>query len=180
MKVATLVPGSSVFLFSVRSSAAAVCIFALLLLSAFRAPAQTPAQTLPDFTFFRPDERPFTGKDLPKGRKMFFVLFDTECPHCQRALKSIDQQRASFNKAAVFLVSMDPWEKIRLFMRTYAPHLEGQHNVSILRDKQYQFIGKFKPRKFPGMLLYSQDRNLLEYEDNAETVFRFIRLLSGK
>jgi len=159
---------------------AMVVLASSFLLSAFRAPAQTPAQTLPDFTFFRPDQRPFTGKDLPKGRKLFFVLFDTECPHCQRTLKSIDQQRASFDKASVFLVSMDPWDKIGLFMRTYAPHLKGQHNVSILRDQQYQFIGKFKPRKFPAMLLYSQDRSLLEYEDNDETVFRFVRLLSGK
>jgi len=144
-------------------------------------PAQTlppsPAQTLPAFNFVLPDGRAFTNKDLPQGKPVFFVLFDPTCPHCQRAVRSIDEQSGAFSKATVCLVSMDTWDKINLFVADYAPHLKGMGNVRVMRDPQYLFIGRFKPRKFPAMELFAADGRLLDYEDNAETVFRFVRIL---
>src|ERR1700722_6762062 len=100
------------------------------------------AQELPAFRFSRRDQRAFTERDLPAGRPLFFVLFDADCPHCQRAVRSIDEQRAGFAKAAIILVSMDGWDKIERFVASYAPPLKAV----VLRDERYQFIGRFKPR----------------------------------
>lgn len=142
-----------------------------------QAPAPAPAQTLPAFSFMLPDGRAFTNRDLPAGKSVFFVLFDPTCPHCQRAVRSMDEQPAAFSKATVCLVSMDRWDKINMFVAGYAPHLRGMTNVRVMRDPQYQFIGRFKPRKFPAMELFAADGKLLDYEDNAETVFRIVRML---
>jgi thiol-disulfide isomerase/thioredoxin len=137
----------------------------------------SPAQTLPSFSFVLRDGRAFTNKDLPAGKPVFFVLFDPTCPHCQRAVRSMDDQAKAFNKATVCLVSMDSWDKMDMFVASNGPHLKGMANVRVMRDPQYMFIGRFKPRKFPAMELFAADGKLLDYEDNAETVFRIVRML---
>ena len=137
----------------------------------------SPAQVLPAFSFVLRDQRIFTNKDLPAGKPLLFVLFDADCPHCQRAVRSIDEQRAAFAKVEIVLVSMDGWDKIDRFVAGFAPHLKELGNARVVRDPQYQFIGRFKPRKFPGMFLFGADGKLIEYEDNEGTVFRFVRVL---
>lgn len=136
--------------------------------------AQIPAQTLPDFEFARLDTRPFANKDLARAKMLFFVFFDPDCEHCQRAVKNIDQQYMSFQKTAVYFISVDGHDKINRFVDTYAPHLNGQKNVVLLRDSLNQFIAKFKPYRYPAMFLYSIDKKLIDYEDNEGSVFRLV------
>jgi peroxiredoxin len=155
--------------------------FLLLILQVFMAGkvlCQIPAQTLPDFKFYKPDQGAFTEKDLPPAKMLFFVFFDSDCEHCQRAIKNIDQHYKSFKKVAIFLISMDDHNKIDHFMAFYGPHLKGLKNVMLLQDKLNQFIIKFKPYKYPSMFLYSAGKKLIDYEDNEETVFRFVNRIS--
>jgi hypothetical protein len=49
--------------------------------------------------------------------------------------------------------------------------------VVVLRDSVGEFIGKFKPMKFPAMMLFSRDGRLVDYEDNENTVFRLVKLM---
>jgi hypothetical protein len=142
--------------------------------------AQIPAQTIPDFKFFRLDQSLFTEKDLPPGKMLFFVFFDADCDHCQRAVKRIDENYAQFEKAAVFLISMDSREKIDRFVAAYGTHLKTQRNVLLLQDNLKLFITNFKPRRYPSMFLYAADKKLIDYEDNEETVFRFINAINPK
>lgn len=138
---------------------------------------QIPAQILPEFEFSKLDKKPFTSKDLPKGSMSFFVFFDSDCDHCQRAVKSIDLQYPSFQKTTVCLISADDHDKITRFITTYAPHLKSQKNVVLLQDDRSQFIAKFKPYRYPAMFLYSTDKKLVDYEDNEEAVFRFVNAI---
>jgi peroxiredoxin len=140
--------------------------------------AQVPAQKLPAFTFFRLDQQPFTEKNLPKDKMLFFVFFDPACEHCQRTITYINQHYTSFVKAAVILVSMDSLGKINAFIDRYAKQLKAQKNVVVLQDKHYQFITQFKPKKFPAMFLYAAQNQLLDYEDNEETVSRFVNAIN--
>jgi hypothetical protein len=48
----------------------------------------------------------------------------------------------------------------------------------MLQDTKNEFIVRFKPRKYPSMFLYSADKKLLDYEDNAESMFRFTNQLN--
>jgi peroxiredoxin len=135
---------------------------------------QIPAQTLPDFKFYKPDQSTFTAKDLPQDKMVFFIFFDSDCEHCQIAVKNINQHYQSFRKVSICLVSVDGNDKINRFISLYGNHLNGHSNVVVLEDKLNQFIEKFKPYKYPSMFLYSTDRKLIDYEDNEQTVFRFI------
>ena len=139
--------------------------------------AQVPAKVLPEFSFMAADGRAFGNADLPKGKLLLFVLVDPDCDHCQRAVKHMEEQRASFKKTAVCFVSTASYEKINLFMASYAPRLRAQKNVRVLRDADSQFIVRFKPIRFPALFLYSTGKSLLDYEDNEDTIFRIVRAM---
>jgi len=155
-----------------------VCTVLFIIMSVENISAQIPAQTLPDFEFSRLDKSPFTNKDLAHGEILFFVFFDSECDHCQRAVKNIDEQYKSFKKTAVYFISLDDPDKINRFMATYATQMKAQKNVVLLQDKLNQFIAKFKPRRYPSLFLYSTDKILMDYEDNEESVFRIVNAIN--
>lgn len=137
-----------------------------------------PAQTIPQFEFFRMDSKPFTDKDLPKGKIIFFMFVDPDCDHCQNAMISIGEKYESFKKTAVFIVSISDPKKLNQFMTTYGSKMKGQKNVTLLQDKLGQFIIKFNPARYPSMLLYSPKGLLLDYEDNPESVFRLVNTIN--
>jgi hypothetical protein len=134
-------------------------------------------QVLPEFTFYRADGQAFNRRDIPAGKPVLFVLFDPTCPHCQHAVRHIGEQYAAFGKAEICLVSMDNWAAINGFVATYGGALKGRPNVVVLRDVAGEFIGRFKPMKFPAMMLFSREGKLVDYEDNENTVFRLVKLM---
>jgi hypothetical protein len=100
------------------------CYF--LYLNFFNGSAQKPAPTIPDFTFFRLDKTPFKNADLQKGKQLFFVFFDTECEHCQRAMTYLNGHYDDFKKAAIQLITLDSQEKLDAFFPKYGPALRGR------------------------------------------------------
>lgn len=132
--------------------------------------AQVPAEKVPDFNFFRLNKQPFTTKDLEQGKMLFFVFFDTDCDHCQRAMQYMDRHYPEFKKTAIYLVTLDSREKINSFMSRFGGNLTSKKNVIILQDPKFDFMNKFKPRKYPSIFLYSTDKRLLVYEDNEKSL----------
>ena len=154
-----------------------VLVFFLLITSLLI--AQTPAQTIPDFSFSKFDKTSFTNKNLATGKPLFFFFFDCDCDHCQHAMANLNEHYKDYKKAAIYLISLDDQQKIQAFMTKYAPAVTGQKNVTMLQDTRNEFIAKFKPIRYPSMFLYSTDKKLLDYEDNAESMFRFIKQINA-
>ena len=136
-----------------------------------------PAHSIPHFQFVTMDDRPFTDLDLPSGKLIFIMYFDPDCDHCQHAIKYIGDQYETFKKTMIYLVSMDDQKKTNHFMDTYGSELKGKKNVTVLMDKLQQFIVRFNPVRPPSMFLFSSQRKLLDYEDNAESVFRLVNTI---
>ena len=88
--------------------------FVLLFFISFSASAQPPAETVPDFNFYKLDKTAFTNKSLDPDKLLFFVFFDSDCDHCQRAVLDIDQHYSAFKKTAIYLITLDDQEKIKL------------------------------------------------------------------
>jgi peroxiredoxin len=137
----------------------------------------TPAKTLPQFEFSRLNQSTFTNKDLPAGKILFFMFFDSDCDHCQRAIHEIEQEYKCFQQTVICLVSLDDKNKINHFISGYAPRLKAQKNVVLLQDTKNQFIALFNPLRYPAMFLYSKDKKLIDYEDNELTVFRLVNTI---
>ena len=140
-------------------------------------PAQVPAKTIPAFTFYSLSGKAFTQKDLPAGRQLFFVFFDPGCEHCQKTIGNMNKQPASFANAAMIMLSMAPVKQVEDFVSTYATALKRQKYFTLLQDRQYQFITRFKPKKYPSLFLYSAAHELLLYADNEEMLPTFVKLM---
>ena len=139
--------------------------------------AQTPAQTLPSFTFFKFDKTAFTTNNLPAGKMLLFVFFDTDCSHCQHAMHYLSEHYPDFKKAAICLITLDNKEKVNAFMARYATNLINQKNITLLQDTHSEFLNKFRPRKYPSLFLYSAARQLLMYDDEEQNLYRFAQLI---
>ena len=140
--------------------------------------AQTPAQTVPAFEFYKFDKSLFTNKDLPANKPLFFFFFDCTCDHCQQAMKYLNQHFNDFKKTGVYLISLDTQQAMVTFLNKYAPDVINQKNVTVLQDTKTEFIARFKPRKYPSLFLYDSNRKLLVYEDNPDNMFRFSKQLN--
>jgi peroxiredoxin len=127
--------------------------------------AQDPVTTIPAFSFSRVDKTVFTNENVSKGRMVFFVFFDTECDHCRHAIQYISQHYNDFNKAAIYLVTLENVNRAVPFLIKNGNNLLGKNNVMLLQDTQSEFLKKFRPRKYPSMFLYSDKKQLLLYDD---------------
>jgi thioredoxin-related protein len=147
-------------------------ILAVMLLMSSNIYAQNPVKNIPEFLFYRLDNRSFTKQNIQQGEKVFFVFFDSSCDHCQHAIHDIDQHWRLFSKVAIYLVTLDNRVTINSFLGRFGPGLTSKHNVTILQDRSNEFILKFNPRKYPSMLLFSAKGNLLVYEDDDKSISR--------
>ena len=136
--------------------------------------AQTPAPTIPDFTFFKFNKTAFTNKDITAGKILFFVFFDTECDHCRHGIQYLNQHQKELAKAAVYLISMDSQEKIAGFLSKYGNNLTGKKNILLLQDIKNEFILRFSPRKYPSLFLYSLQKKLILYDDDENNLYKFL------
>jgi peroxiredoxin len=149
-----------------------------LILISIKVTAQNPAQTIPQFNFSNPDGSVFANKDLKQGKLLFFTFFDIECDHCQHAIQYINEHLADFKNAAIYLITLDSKDKIKIFMNKYGNNLLAKKNATILFDTKNEFITKFRPRKYPSLFLYSADQRLIMYDDNEQNLTRFSKKIN--
>jgi len=149
----------------------------MLLLSSFVAAAQQPIQQIPRFMFYKQNRQVFTKQDMLPNKKAFFVFFDSDCEHCQHAMREINSRYQRFDKTEIYLVTLDGPEKINRFISAYGNNLTGKRNVTILRDLKNEFISDFKPRQYPSMLLFSAKGKLLMYQDDPNALPQIFKLL---
>ncbi len=141
--------------------------------------AQTPAATIPEFTFLKFNKTVFTNKDLTTGKILFFVFFDTECDHCQHAIEYLNQHQKELDKAAVYLISIDGQEKVTVFLNKHGKNLVSKKNILLLQDTQNEFILKFKPRKYPSLFLYSAQKKLILYDDDEKKLPNYLEKIKS-
>ena len=132
-----------------------------------------PAPILPAFTFLDPNGKPLTNADLPRNTPILIIFVDVGCDHCQKAVHHMNDSAALFARVPLYMVSMADQPALKNFARQYGPRLKAQW----LRDPDARSMVRFRPVRYPAMFLYSSDQRLLDYEDNAETIFRIERHL---
>lgn len=146
----------------------------ILCLLASSAMAQQPRQ-LPPFTFLQLDSKPFTEKNLQKGRTSVFVLFDSGCDHCQKEIPSIGKKYNQLVNCSFYFVSFNEVNQISDFMKTYGKDFQGKKNVVVLRDSNRQFLPTFFPEKFPAVFMYNLKGNLVYYKSGNQDHNSMIR-----
>jgi peroxiredoxin len=145
----------------------------------FSSQAQTPAQTIPDFTFFKLDKTPFTNKNVVSGRQTLFIFFDVTCDHCQHTIKTLSSRINECKNISIYLISLEDKAAITSFFNQYGKNLPSQENITILQDTKEQFIAKFNPRKYPSVFLYSSQKRLLLYDDEDQYLEKFFKKINA-
>ena len=141
--------------------------------------AQPTDKGMPEFQFTKLDGSAFDRSQVAVGRLSFFVFVDTDCDHCQHAMQYMNRRYREFNKVNLYVVSMNSPVRINQFMNRFGPVLLSKNNVLLLQDTRYDFISKFKPRKSPGMFLYSADKKLLLYGDDEKKIDQFLKKIKA-
>lgn len=138
-------------------------------------------KTLPDFNFVRMDnDAPYTQKNILAGKKTFFIFFDTECPHCMQAISEYNDNEKAMNNINMVMITRDPKKDVVPFLKNFGPKLIIKKNVTILSDKNNQFIARFLPRKFPSMFLFNNKNQLMLYSDEEKDIPRFLQLIKAQ
>jgi peroxiredoxin len=134
-------------------------------------------QNLPDFTFKKMAEgTDFSKRDIPAGKKVFFMFFDVTCPHCQRTITELNRRQKELSGPNIFLVTMDKKDEVAAFREKYGKELFRLRNVTLLYDGQRQFISRFLPKMFPAMYLFNPQGGLLLYSNEEKDVDQIIRM----
>ena len=148
-------------------------------LLSYTASAQTPAQTIPAFTFYKLDKTPFTNKNLTTGKEALFIFFDVTCDHCQHTISTLSKRISECSKISIYLISLEDKTAITNFFNQYGKNLPTQKNVTILKDSKNQFITQFGPRKYPSVFLYSAQKKLRLYDDEDQYLEKFFILINS-
>ena len=153
-------------------------ILFLCLFPALNSSAQTPAQTIPEFTFYKLDKSNFTNKNVTNGKEVLFIFFDVTCDHCQHTIGTLSKRINECQKIAIYLISLEDKTAINNFFNQYGKNLPGQKNVTILQDSKNQFITQFGPRKYPSVFMYSAQKKLLLYDDEDQYLEKFFKIIA--
>lgn len=158
-----------------------VCLIFIACFSTKLQIAYGQAKQLPDFNFKRmSDGSDFTQKQLAKGKKSFFLFFDTECPHCKVAVSTWNENTAVLGGLNAVIVTMDKPSAAVPFLQKYGAKLMGMKNLTLVQDMNRQFIARFLPKKYPAMFLYSESGSLMHYTDEEKDIPYIISLLRKK
>ena len=137
--------------------------------------ASAQVKTMPDFKFVRMDNgAEYTPKQLTPGKRTFFIFFDTECPHCFRAITEYNKNHQTMNNVNIVIVTRDRKDIAIEFLKRVGPSLYAKKNAVAVLDVYNQFIGRFLPKKYPSMFLFGVNKQLIFYSDEESDITTFI------
>lgn len=153
-------------------------IILMLILNANQLFAQlVPAKIIPEFTFYKLNDLPFTQKQLKKEGKILFLFFDATCQHCQYETQQLAAHYQDFKNTSFYIVSMDKKQQIQNFINTYGKQFTGKNNVTVLMDPKREFIQKFMPSQYPALYIYNSNHHLLKSWDTPVSVDQVLSVI---
>jgi len=119
---------------------------------------QREINELPYLTFNNLDGTPTTTRDLPGGS--IIILFTTDCDHCQREAKAIQENLPSFKESTLLFIAADPVESIQKFANDYG--LANQANVRFGKAESVDVYMNFGSIPTPAIYVYSKEKRFIK------------------
>ena len=106
------------------------------------------------------------SKEIPQGRPLIFVYFDPDCAHCNKETEAIMAHFTSLRRTRLYFLTNGDQIQTKEFYKRY--RFDTTVNISLWRDYNYSFFGKFLPPGVPYIVVYDSERKLLKLY-NGET-----------
>lgn len=133
-------------------------------------------KSIPEFTFYTlKGNQPFSRTSLALKGNSVFVFFDPGCSHCRNDIKAMGLNYEKIKAANFYLVSQQDGMLVTEFMSTYGKELQNKANVTVLLDRNFEFLAKFKPDQYPAIYVYGQDRKLKSFLSGGNPVEKIIK-----
>lgn len=113
---------------------------------------------LPHLAFKNLDGSIATTRDLPPASVL--ILFNTDCDHCQREAKSIQENLESFKEYTLQFIASDAEQSIQQFAKDY--NLENLPNVRFGRADGQDVYMNFGSIPTPAIYVYSKERRFIK------------------
>lgn len=140
------------------------------------APSASAPETIPSFTFYKLNSgMKFTQSDLAKTGNIVFIFFDPGCSHCQQETSDLSKNYEKVKDANFYFISMQDPSLMEDFLSTYGSKLQGRENVTLLYDRNVEFLPKFNPTQYPAVYIYGSDHKLRDHWNGEKKVDAMIK-----
>lgn len=113
---------------------------------------------LPYLSFYNLDGSVTTTRDLPGASVI--ILFNSDCDHCQREAKAIQEKLSSFKEYTLQFIASDSVEIIKKFASDYG--LDNQPNVRFGRAEGVDVYMNFGSIPTPSIYVYSKEKRFVK------------------
>lgn len=120
--------------------------------------AKREINELPYLSFYNLDGSATTTRDLPGAS--IIVLFNSDCDHCQREAKAIQEKLNSFKQYTLQFIASDSVEIIKKFASDYG--LNNQPNVRFGRAEGVDVYMNFGSIPTPSIYIYSKEKKFVK------------------
>jgi len=151
---------------------------AALLLYSFFMFKRAAKPLLPAFKLLLLDSSKLSTNDIPEGKPSVLIFFSPDCDHCQRETESIVQNIDSLRNVNLFFITIDPFDRMKLFNEVYK--LYRYPNIVVGRDYAFLFPYNFKNAQPPCNVIYNSHKRLeviLPDETNAHELLSYLNKL---
>jgi len=127
------------------------------------------AQTgkLPPFQMMQASGKIFQAQQLPLGKPIVIIYFDTDCDHCHQLMKQLMRHTAALQKASVAMITYLPVEKLTKFAAQY--NLQQYPNIYVGTEGTTFFVKNYyRLSSLPFMALYTKNGDLVKTFPNED------------
>lgn len=133
-------------------------------------------QSLPDFTFFTLDGKPFKSSDIKAG-PVLIAYYHPECEHCQYEINGLFNKLEKINETKILLISFAERDSINAFFRDRMSQMN--ENIILLIDDSLSFKTYFSTSVVPSTFIYDKELKLKKMYKGEVKPDAIIDLLDG-
>lgn len=132
-------------------------------------------QTLPNFSFYDLNGKPFTNKQIKYNNYLLVTYFDPTCEHCIAQTESMVNEINKFKNVSMVWISIADANSIKDFKQKYFPN---NKNIVFLQDKEMKIFNTFKGvEDTPTTLIFNKNKVLVAQlgESKAADIYKHFK-----
>ncbi|MGG9970313.1 TlpA family protein disulfide reductase [Ferruginibacter sp. SUN002] len=114
----------------------------------------------------------FTKDSIQANRPTLFILYNSDCEHCQYEASEITKFANAFKTTNILFISNQPYPEINQFDSIY--HLTQYPFIKLLKDSTDNFYKIFGTSVVPSLIIYNSKSELVKNYKGEVNVLKVI------